>query len=142
MIVEPQFGINDVLLPQDLLGGQSAIDRGVRLLHFDGSSGWRVWEALTERNARNYAWHPNLLFCSKENDRMEISAVRILDRICRRLVLPPRSSTLSCGAKNGLAAETEENFARRSEEHTSELQSHLNLVCRLLLEKKKKVVNI
>src|SRR6516225_11597269 len=27
---------------------------------------------------------------------------------------------------------------RRSEEHTSELQSHVNLVCRLLLEKKKK----
>src|SRR5690242_21220415 len=26
----------------------------------------------------------------------------------------------------------------RSEEHTSELQSHVNLVCRLLLEKKKK----
>src|SRR5260370_28294677 len=29
----------------------------------------------------------------------------------------------------------------RSEEHTSELQSHLNLVCRLLLEKKKTVLN-
>src|SRR5690242_21305059 len=29
-------------------------------------------------------------------------------------------------------------IARRSEEHTSELQSHVNLVCRLLLEKKKK----
>src|SRR5260370_4254613 len=29
-------------------------------------------------------------------------------------------------------------FRARSEEHTSELQSHLNLVCRLLLEKKKK----
>src|SRR5260370_29027641 len=28
--------------------------------------------------------------------------------------------------------------AARSEEHTSELQSHLNLVCRLLLEKKKR----
>src|SRR6201982_4233097 len=28
----------------------------------------------------------------------------------------------------------------RSEEHTSELQSHVNLVCRLLLEKKKKRV--
>src|SRR5690242_21113975 len=27
----------------------------------------------------------------------------------------------------------------RSEEHTSELQSHVNLVCRLLLEKKKSV---
>src|SRR5260370_20145869 len=32
----------------------------------------------------------------------------------------------------GISSET------RSEEHTSELQSHLNLVCRLLLEKKKK----
>src|SRR5260370_10833088 len=29
--------------------------------------------------------------------------------------------------------------APRSEEHTSELQSHLNLVCRLLLEKKKNI---
>src|SRR5436190_17207816 len=30
----------------------------------------------------------------------------------------------------------------RSEEHTSELQSHSDLVCRLLLEKKKKKKNI
>src|SRR5256885_12800888 len=32
--------------------------------------------------------------------------------------------------------------ARRSEEHTSELQSPCNLVCRLLLEKKKKKTSI
>src|SRR2546422_5249326 len=31
-------------------------------------------------------------------------------------------------------------FAERSEEHTSELQSRLHLVCRLLLEKKKKKI--
>src|SRR2546430_11013595 len=31
-------------------------------------------------------------------------------------------------------------FDRRSEEHTSELQSQSNLVCRLLLEKKKKKI--
>src|SRR5260370_33853334 len=31
-------------------------------------------------------------------------------------------------------------YPARSEEHTSELQSHLNLVCRLLLEKKKEHV--
>src|SRR2546422_7161352 len=31
---------------------------------------------------------------------------------------------------------------RRSEEHTSELQSRLHLVCRLLLEKKKKSLHI
>src|SRR5260370_26081206 len=30
----------------------------------------------------------------------------------------------------------------RSEEHTSELQSHLNLVCRLLLEKKKYITQL
>src|SRR2546427_1433432 len=30
------------------------------------------------------------------------------------------------------------DYAMRSEEHTSELQSQSNLVCRLLLEKKKK----
>src|SRR5215204_5036622 len=31
--------------------------------------------------------------------------------------------------------------AARSEEHTSELQSHSDLVCRLLLEKKKKPIH-
>src|SRR3954466_16434022 len=39
----------------------------------------------------------------------------------------PRRSPARCG-----------RCAGRSEEHTSELQSHDNLVCRLLLEKKKK----
>src|SRR5207302_2834825 len=33
-------------------------------------------------------------------------------------------------------------FVPRSEEHTSELQSRENLVCRLLLEKKKKNINV
>src|SRR5690242_21182212 len=43
---------------------------------------------------------------------------------------PPRSPDLlpECTSVPG---------AMRSEEHTSELQSHVNLVCRLLLEKKK-----
>src|SRR5207237_8727755 len=36
-----------------------------------------------------------------------------------------------------LLVEVDPDAQRRSEEHTSELQSHLNLVCRLLLEKKK-----
>src|SRR5260370_27017066 len=45
------------------------------------------------------------------------------------LVIPPLA--LIC-SKIGVSCS-----CRRSEEHTSELQSHLNLVCRLLLEKKK-----
>src|SRR5438477_7004151 len=39
----------------------------------------------------------------------------------------------------GAAAYTASDVRDRSEEHTSELQSHVNLVCRLLLEKKKKI---
>src|SRR5690606_40013676 len=37
-----------------------------------------------------------------------------------------------------LAVTGQESASKRSEEHTSELQSRENLVCRLLLEKKKK----
>src|SRR5260370_15450228 len=44
----------------------------------------------------------------------------------------------SCGGTSSAAtAPTPSLHLQRSEEHTSELQSHLNLVCRLLLEKKK-----
>src|SRR5260370_6515284 len=39
--------------------------------------------------------------------------------------------------QHGAMVPTRVAYALRSEEHTSELQSHLNLVCRLLLEKKK-----
>src|SRR5436309_7305701 len=46
------------------------------------------------------------------------------------------AATLSLEAADRLAAEMPRRD--RSEEHTSELQSRENLVCRLLLEKKKK----
>src|SRR5205085_10891174 len=39
----------------------------------------------------------------------------------------------------GIRAWASGHIRKRSEEHTSELQSQSNLVCRLLLEKKKKV---
>src|SRR2546426_9388298 len=42
--------------------------------------------------------------------------------------------TISCS----IVRERERGTLERSEEHTSELQSPCNLVCRLLLEKKKK----
>src|SRR5690242_21318732 len=47
------------------------------------------------------------------------------------------SSTRSAAPRSANASSmTRSIAARRSEEHTSELQSHVNLVCRLLLEKK------
>src|SRR2546422_4205542 len=46
----------------------------------------------------------------------------------------PRHEVARLGARGGVVG-------RRSEEHTSELQSRLHLVCRLLLEKKKNQKN-
>src|SRR2546422_8264807 len=51
-----------------------------------------------------------------------------------------RSRFSACFAFS-LPSETGGEAAARSEEHTSELQSRLHLVCRLLLEKKKKKQN-
>src|SRR6267143_1421576 len=42
----------------------------------------------------------------------------------------------------GAGGQRHRGRARRSEEHTSELQSQFHLVCRLLLEKKKKNINL
>src|SRR5256886_8969226 len=50
-------------------------------------------------------------------------------------VAPP--AWCSCAAAPASAETRRTSLPRRSEEHTSELQSLSNLVCRLLLEKKK-----
>src|SRR5690242_21456292 len=73
-------------------------------------------------------------------------------RMCAELVAKPHRleprvvpelSEMAFGAWEGLsrdelAARFPRDAEARSEEHTSELQSHVNLVCRFLLEKKKK----
>src|SRR3712207_7521239 len=56
---------------------------------------------------------------------------RVADRLGRAVRGPPRRGS-RIGATSG----------RRSEEHTSELQSRQYLVCRLLLEKKKKYIQL
>src|SRR2546426_1888897 len=59
-----------------------------------------------------------------------------LQRIRRRLEVPDELAQQR-GAQRGPARRRHAPAAARSEEHTSELQSPCNLVCRLLLEKKK-----
>src|SRR5215211_345485 len=54
-------------------------------------------------------------------------------RACRR-----PAETTSRKQRYVMCAHIPRLWSRRSEEHTSELQSHSDLVCRLLLEKKKK----
>src|SRR5438477_4564259 len=48
-----------------------------------------------------------------------------------------RRGPLEPGGRGGAQRRRRRGRRCRSEEHTSELQSHVNLVCRLLLEKKK-----
>src|SRR2546429_2557642 len=59
----------------------------------------------------------------------------------RSSTVPVRSRQLLEGALNDTVLRLQFR-AQRSEEHTSELQSRLHLVCRLLLEKKKKMANL
>src|SRR3712207_7249510 len=57
--------------------------------------------------------------------------------VARRLVLTDARLHERCAGEGGEPLPQDVARARRSEEHTSELQSRQYLVCRLLLEKKK-----
>src|SRR5437762_8103937 len=77
--------------------------------------------------------HPPILHTG---ERMQ--PPRPVSGLCRRLMYPQMYTVLRAGAI--AAAVTTAGGGRawaRSEEHTSELQSPMYLVCRLLLEKKK-----
>src|SRR5438034_6405870 len=52
------------------------------------------------------------------------------------------SASAETSASDPLTLYPSPSRERRSEEHTSELQSHSDLVCRLLLEKKKQHMHI
>src|SRR5260370_15143015 len=68
--------------------------------------------------------------CHSRKSKCRCSNIRDIGREAAENPFQPQCPSLqvAIGAGTGF----------RSEEHTSELQSHLNLVCRLLLEKKKR----
>src|SRR3712207_7345468 len=76
------------------------------------------------------------------HDALPISAARRRPGRRRRRLRRPAAAVLGGRAvRRGVAGPVEPApGARRSEEHTSELQSRQYLVCRLLLEKKKKQI--
>src|SRR5687768_17708661 len=78
----------------------------------------------------------------RERDEGFLAHVHLVDEAVR-LRLLGRHEAVAVGVVldllDGLAGVAREDLGEtRSEEHTSELQSRLHLVCRLLLEKKKK----
>src|SRR2546426_3646239 len=84
---------------------------------------------MIRRPPRSTLFPYTTLFRSKEVGALAVEHVH--DHDPRKVVLVralPRPGGLDLDAHHGA----------RSEEHTSELQSPCNLVCRLLLEKKKK----
>src|SRR5690242_21418665 len=90
---------------------------------------------MIRRPPRSTLFPYTTLFRSGEKGRDQL---RVLDRY---------PALQRVGARAPAPQELDEHLAHvpirlpRSEEHTSELQSHVNLVCRLLLEKKKKKKN-
>src|SRR5690242_21183569 len=85
----------------------------------------------------------NFFFYSSCNHRAlhSFPTRRSSDLVFTRMTSPVKSNHtgVTCGEPSGITvARLAKAFfcLSRSEEHTSELQSHVNLVCRLLLEKK------
>src|SRR5438034_8513981 len=80
---------------------------------------------MIRRPPRSTLFPYTTLFRSQDEARSGIAGAR------RHRIAAAQHRQLA--ARHGAAGDLE-----RSEEHTSELQSHSDLVCRLLLEKKKK----
>src|SRR5438477_5567317 len=94
--------------------------------------------------SRRQIYHIFFFYCYRDPRDLHSFPTR---RSSDLLTLPPEPAPLLHPAATQVFCLdlAERGFARgqaqspvRSEEHTSELQSHVNLVCRLLLEKKKK----
>src|SRR5260370_20143712 len=91
---------------------------GINLTHSTDDPD-RATVAMTIANASVASGKNTMVFLSSEGVRLAIKGVA--DSIHEEGLQP--------------MADLVKNYVR-SEEHTSELQSHLNIVCRLLLEKK------
>src|SRR5256885_7434929 len=85
---------------------------------------------MIRRPPRSTLFPYTTLFRSQDSCRP--SAARRSQRSCASDSAPLR------GGPDQTGALLRSQYGTRSEEHTSELQSPCNLVCRLLLEKKKK----
>src|SRR5260370_12991576 len=93
---------------------------------------------MIRRPPRSTLFPYTTLFRSAAGSRTPVCRLhrRQLGRLQLRDVVPPLSVQKERGQRSSWGCEDSPD-QQRSEEHTSELQSHLNLVCRLLLEKKK-----
>src|SRR5690606_39867590 len=70
---------------------------------------------------------------------VQVKGQHVLGTHHRKCTASSSQVAYSCLLANLYLEEPGDSLSERSEEHTSELQSRENLVCRLLLEKKKTI---
>src|SRR3712207_8503412 len=96
---------------------------------------------MIRRPPRSTLFPYTTLFRSRSDTRLELHGAEVPQRGMQALAIVPNLDVLEDrhpgrGARRPVVAIDQLHL--RSEEHTSELQSRQYLVCRLLLEKKKK----
>src|SRR5690348_17405584 len=97
---------------------------------------------MTRRPPRSTLFPYTTLFRSVEADLVEGRGRRVRREVAadaRRPEVGPQDHRHRVPADDAVESALDRLVTRRSEEHTSELQSPVHLVCRLLLEKKKKI---
>src|SRR5690606_40998164 len=105
-------------------------DPQVRASQLEAAQGSRQPGAvLAERRQRLRAGYPGLLQRSRSTMNGTIAS---MNRRSDESGTPPNASSKATAADRAMPCA--KRSANRSEEHTSELQSRENLVCRLLLE--------
>src|SRR6266480_3995409 len=96
---------------------------------------------VSSRLIMSMRFRPAYIFFFNDTATTEIYTLSLHDALPSSCVSNLRTPySLIDGTGSLRAVTTLWNAPPRSEEHTSELQSHVNLVCRLLLEKKKKKI--
>src|SRR5256885_12326296 len=102
---------------------------------------------MIRRPPRSTLFPYTTLFRSRREETVKEMALRLADRVRRtgeRVMMDPMQSYerrivhITLEKEPGIRTESQ----GRSEEHTSELQSPCNLVCRLLLEKTKYAITV
>src|SRR5690606_40700305 len=91
----------------------------------------KVYHNISPSNRRSTPKR-KVVICGSNNRTVNTLATRFAIN-----TLPSQPSLYQSPAKLAQKAEPSRHSGNRPEEHTSELQSRENLVCRLLLEKKK-----
>src|SRR2546422_1602422 len=95
---------------------------------------------MIRRPPRSTLFPYTTLFRSLRIERQQIAGEQLDEQLAARMVGEAAVHQIAAGDRLRLRRLSRNMLPDRSEEHTSELQSRLHLVCRLLLEKKKNLV--